>query len=352
MKIRKVIMVALATTMLVAKASTVHASSWRVNNDATKKAHFVDINAAMASEEVHDGDTLYLDPGCSITTTQTVTKQVFIIGTGWSYEKDYGQVTFEKDIFLKSDNCFVSGIVFNSTIWIEAKYVTIQSSKTLYIKAADDTSLESNNATIRNCIITQQIDGNRGTNSLYWTIENCIIFGSFNGWTNNHDGVIYNLENAIIRNNVIYNTLGGSFYNKNLSKVINSTIIDNIVVRNDLTHSKLLSECDNSVITNNVLSCPEDAYSNYPNNKFLNTQDYSSLFVMEGTEEEQFRLTADSPAKGYATDGGDCGIFGGAYPYVAGGLPYGHPYYTRAVVGSTAHDGKLNVSLKVKMQDE
>ena len=58
-------MVALATTMLVAKASTVHASSWRVNNDATKKAHFVDINAAMASEEVQAGDTLYLDPGIS-----------------------------------------------------------------------------------------------------------------------------------------------------------------------------------------------------------------------------------------------------------------------------------------------
>ena len=67
---------------------------------------------------------------------------------------------------------------------------------------------------------------------------------------------------------------------------------------------------------------------------------------------ESYTLVEDSPAKGYGTDGKDCGIFGGLYPYVKGGLPQGHPYYTKAVISPRAENDKVNVSLKIKMQDE
>ena len=67
---------------------------------------------------------------------------------------------------------------------------------------------------------------------------------------------------------------------------------------------------------------------------------------------ESYELIEDSPAKGYGTDGKDCGIFGGLYPYVKGGLPQGHPYYTKAVISPRAENDKVNVSLKIKMQDE
>ena len=59
------------------------AASWRINNNANRKAHFTDINAAMSSTDVVDGDTLYIDPGCNITGQQNVTKQVTIVGTGY-----------------------------------------------------------------------------------------------------------------------------------------------------------------------------------------------------------------------------------------------------------------------------
>ena len=82
----------------------------------------------------------------------------------------------------------------------------------------------------------------------------------------------------------------------------------------------------------------------------MGTNDFSQVLSL--TNDDEYVLVDDSPAINYAIDGTDCGPTGGEYPYVTAGLPYGHPYYTRAVVGSTAIDGKLNVSLKVKMQDE
>jgi len=77
------IFVMMLLSLLSIQAAHVQARSWRVNSDETRKAHFTDINAAMASEEVVDGDTLYMDPGCTLTSNQTVTKQVTIVGCGY-----------------------------------------------------------------------------------------------------------------------------------------------------------------------------------------------------------------------------------------------------------------------------
>ena len=68
--------------------------------------------------------------------------------------------------------------------------------------------------------------------------------------------------------------------------------------------------------------------------------------------DQLYQLKEDSPAKGYATDGGDCGPYGGLTPYVPGGLPNGYPYYTKAIIPAKSKNGKVNVSLKIKMQNE
>lgn len=73
---------------------------------------------------------------------------------------------------------------------------------------------------------------------------------------------------------------------------------------------------------------------------------------MTGPNDQQYQLCENSPAKGYATDGGDCGPYGSGYTYVPGGLPLGLPYYTEVTIGSMAHDGKVNVTLKIAVQDE
>lgn len=76
---------ALSAVLLFAGGQQADAASWRINNNANRHAHFTDINAAMSSNDVVAGDTLYLDPGCLITSTQNVTKRVTVIGTGNQY---------------------------------------------------------------------------------------------------------------------------------------------------------------------------------------------------------------------------------------------------------------------------
>ena len=130
----------------------------------------------------------------------------------------------------------------------------------------------------------------------------------------------------------------------------NATVTNNIIV--SAKQNNNFSSLVNCAVHHNVLSCAEGTYAEYPNNLCLGTTDFSTLFTMTGGNDEDYRFAEGSPAKGYADFGGDCGPFDGAYPYIFGGMPLGVPYYTNAVIGSIAHDGKVNVSLKAIIKDE
>ena len=140
--------------------------------------------------------------------------------------------------------------------------------------------------------------------------------------TSNSSHVLSSLESASITDNVIINTANSNYIFNYIANPVN--------------------------ISNNVISGNENA--NYPVNKYGNTE--AAVFKLEGLNDQRYQLKDDSPAKGYATDGGDCGPFGGLYPYVLGGLPNGYPYYTKAIIAPKSVNGKVNVSLNIKMQND
>lgn len=133
------------------------------------------------------------------------------------------------------------------------------------------------------------------------------------------------------------------YYLKNCE--ITSNIIVN--VKNDKIYGGTFADI---VFHHNVISTPENTA--YPNNKYIDSKDRATIFMMSGPNDQLYRLCEGSPAKGYATDGGDCGPYGSGFTYVPGGLLLGLPYYTEATIGSMAHDGKVNVTLKIAVQDE
>lgn len=107
-----------------------------------------------------------------------------------------------------------------------------------------------------------------------------------------------------------------------------------------------------NTITNNVLPLTEaegKAYP-YPDNHYVGAT-LENTFI-DNITGDRYLLRDDSVAKGKATDGGECGAFGGATPYVLSGLPYGMPHITEAQIPSTPTDGKLNIKLKIATQDE
>lgn len=340
----------IASTLL-AVATSATAKSWRINNNAASAPDFANINEAMSSSLVTAGDTLYLDPGTSLTGTQTVNKQVTIVGPGYFRTDTPHAFAYLKDnLSIEVAGTKVEGIIMsNSDIYIAAQHVTIERCKVRDVEvgrnASSSAGRDARYATIRQCYGGSIYGrGSTNDNSAHCKIENCIFL----------DGgpCVTGLYIPTIRNNYFrgyYNYYATDF----ITNMESATITNNIMInrRND-GKNRIFSGVSESTITNNVLSCSSETYTTLGENTYLDSNDETEVFALEGLNDQLYQLKDNSPAKGKGTDGGDCGPYGGLTPYVPGGLPNGYPYYTKAIIPAKSKNGKVNVSLKIKMQNE
>ena len=339
-----------ALMLMLLMGTNSYAKSWRVNSNPSRGAKFVDINGAMSSAEVLNDDTLYLDPGSNIGGQQVVTKRVTIIGYGYFYHlsQPYGYTTLSGGIVMKAANSKIEGVTIQSGCVISANNVTVERC------FLNNSSISSNgnnckNAIIRNCYITISNNyaiygqGDTSSNTEGWIIDNNIITSIAN-----YSG-IYGLYSASILNNYVYYFYSNNYYC--VDRMNNCTIINNILI-NKYYNTYIFRNLSDCVVHNNILSCNEDNYVEYPNNKRLSSSDEATIFIMTGNNDLKYRLCEESPAKGYAVDGGDCGPYGSGFTYVPGGLPKGIPYYTEANIATMDQDGKLKVSLKISVNNE
>ena len=350
MKQNYIYSIALVLLMLI--STNTYAKSWRINSNASAGAKFADINTAMNSEDVHNDDTLYLDPGTNISSQQTVSKRVTIIGTGYYHHlsQPYGVANFSGGIVMKAANSKIMGVSIQSGCVISANNVTIERCLLNGIGISSNGS-NCKKAIIRNCYIytsTTSIygQGSTSTNTEQWTIENNFIFNVYS----RSDHTITGLYSANLINNYICrscNTIGYTSYC--ISNMNNCTILNNIMINYYGYKNSMFNDCTNCIVHNNVLSCVE---GQHPNNKCLDSTDEAFIFRMTGNDDLKYRLCEESPAIGYATDGGDCGPYGSGYTYVPGGLPYGIPYYTESNIATMDQNGKLKVSLKIAVNNE
>jgi len=324
-------------------AITANAKSWRINSDVTKNADFTDINAAMSSAEVAAGDTLYLDPGCLLTDNQTVSKRVTIVGSGYLRRSAPHQgATISGALYLTAANAKIEGVTMTGDVYIRAQYVTIERCRaTSYLGL--NTGVNAQYATIRQCYLNRiSGHGSTSTYSAYWTIENNIILRT----STSHS--VERLNNPTIRNNyILYNYTSNSYYS---IAEIQGGIITNNIIFNKNTKNNVWANVTDAVITHNVTSSAEK--TNYPDNIYLDNNDETAVFKMEGTNDQQYQLKDDSPAKGYATDGGDCGPYSGTHPYVPSGYPLGMPRFVSNSAGTRATDGTVSFSNQVSIQEK
>jgi len=330
--------------LCMAFATTASARSWRIHHNTKQLADFTDINAACASDQVQEGDTLYLDPGCLLTAGQAVTKRLTIIGCGYEgVTQPYAFATISGALNLQAAGIKVMSAIMSGVVTIKASDITIERCR---INSQITNSSTCTNATIRQCYFTNSnynecIVGPGSTTVSNWTIENCIIDNI------NNRNVITGLHNATIRNNLIIgkssNNSSGAYY---MIRYMGTCQITNNIIIDTADATRVFeSNVNTEQTTNNVIS--QDISGEY------NRANVLTLDSIYTGDIQSYTLKEDSPAKGYATDGGDCGPFGGMYPYVKGGRPFGHPYYTDFKVASRPDENdKLKVSLKIKMNDE
>lgn len=340
----------LAALLFFAGGQWADAASWRINSNANRKANFPDITTATASDsEVKDGDTLYLDPGCLITTKQYVNKRVTIIGTGFLLD---GSVLQEAAIIgglnIKASGTKVEGVRLSklandqATTAIQANNVTLERCR------YDHISVEGQYATIRQCcgyrIYGQGASEPKSSNC---TIENCVIATS--GTVS-----VFSLYMPTIRNNYSHCEYSGYTF----EGISNGSITNNLLLRTNASNPNKFFNNVDATIKNNVMSCTENALgSTYPNNVYLGS-------IPEGTYYQHPPINSDktdadlpiikdlNALHGAATDGGDCGPFGGLYPYVPSGYPFGMPRFESSSVGTRSVDGQVHVTQQVTIQGQ
>ncbi len=322
-------------------ASTLYARSWRVNNDLTKRAHFADINAAMASSDVCEGDTLYLDPGCSLTGKQEVTKQVTILGTGYLFDQPiFSEAVVVGNIYLRAAGTKVEALKVTGTVYMSADDIVVERCCLKYVR--HDKTAKS--VTIRQCYLPNGNIEGAGSSSAAtsnWRIENCIII-----YKDGYDPV-KNLYCPTVCNNYISPKSGSA----SLAYIDGATVLNNIFINPYSINNANLYYVTNSTVSHNIFHIASYA-TTYPDNIIIDSNTEGTVFALEGTNEQRYRLKEDSPARGAAQDGGDCGPYGGLFPYVPSGYALGLPRFEHSSVPIRPEEGIVRISQKVVVQAE
>ena len=306
--------------LLCCLSVVVNARTWTIGTGG----NFVDINAAMSSSNVVDGDELQFLPKTVLTTQQTVTKAVTITGTGYLNDDESRldrENNYDAYLTIESDDVTIR---FYRIGWVNVHGANtrIEHCYIDYWIDSKSSNYDTENTVIRSSFIGYGIYGYQMFAVIHtteWTITNCIIGGRGGAYR------LINLDNAIIDHNIIYSPYKENTYLINYVK--NSEITNNIIVcdgnRDYTFDANTLSEANNCIIHNNVIS-NTTALSRFPDN--IRVANLAAVCTLEGGDIKNdiyFRLLDNSPAKGYATDGGDCGPWSGSSPYVVGGISSG-----------------------------
>ena len=338
----------LSMLSLLVIAGSAQAKSWKIGPSSVNGMDFASINAAMESSNVAAGDTLYLDQYYNENQEQNVTKQVVIIGTGYdtSFTDEQVVARLTSTLNLKALNAVVKSVSLNTLqFWVKECTVERCYAKTVKVAAAIDGTNH-----LYSCYIDGTIQG-YGTNSYSsLDIQNCVTMGQVSlltksvlnnntmyAVTSNNSYTLYNINNSVITNNIVRN-----YYNYNY----NSYYVNSI--SSDVTASGSGNTIEHNLFGGSMGS------EYYPKNKF-NQGNMENLFASSGNYSDAFILntaTGDNAAMGYATDGGEVGCHGGMFGCPSGGRPQYIPYFTKVVVGSRTENGKLPVSVTVKIQDK
>lgn len=332
----------------VAATQVAMAHSWRINNDASKGAHFASINEAMTSEQVVDGDTLYLDPGCVLSDAQTITKAVTVIGTGWDFsDKPYVPARIANFLYI-NNAAKVMSVLINKQVYPNHDNIVLERCRITGNIKKKATDYSDSNLQIIGCYVDGIVGGYNSSNyAVGWRIYNTYIYY----------GDIYTRSIEYLTNAVIENCLlrcRGSYEPNNVILNINNSVVRNniIISERGASYKNYIISGSNNAFYNNCLSADE-TFSLAENNVCANSASIATFVCNAGVGGAWMQLCEGSPAKGAGEGGIDCGPYaeGSLYPFVTYGLPEHIPYFTEADIPTQPTDGKVKVTLKIENQN-
>lgn len=303
-----------------------------------------------AVTHAQNGDTIYI-PGGNFTISDTINKCIHLVGAG--HHPDSANVTSRtiisgsRQIILKSgaDNGSVTGIYFNDPGYYSDCNILIIEPVSAY--------------TISRCYVSKIIAGYSAFGNNLTITENIIVNLSLQGTNNSLFNNIFlgavNIYSSTAKNNVFTFSQAGysqyAFYG-------NDCITENNIFK---PGSAPPNNWGGNIIYHNNVNAGVNGISgtNQGSGNFLDNIPLQSIFVSydpatiggDGIYSADFHLPINSPYKNAGRDGTDIGIYGGAFPWKAGSIPF-NPHFQSFQIGSTTNpSGNLNVNIKVAAQD-
>lgn len=356
----------LTSILLITIAFQSLAALWTVNMNPKAGAQFLNVQSAVDSASA--GDTIYVHGNNSEYASFTITKQLVVIGEGYSAQGIFLPATKITSIVFDSsgvgetlDGSVLIGLRFSN---LGNKYYSEgQVSNDLYGTVANNVIVErcymtgysngsgingyrpkilGDNWIVRNCRITT-LEVNDYNNLL---ISNCYFDASSSNhrvlWNSNQSTV--SLKNCVFLNTYstsdsdpFFNCSGMTIQNSIFSAAYTGLGISQSQFQNCLfSNEGSLDSATVAGTTNIVENCMFD-------------EDPTDFFANAAT----YEINESHPAKTGATDGNELGVFGGGFPMAdlrgTPNLPLIYGFEIENVV--VEPQGTLKVKVKVKSQN-
>jgi hypothetical protein len=313
------------------------AAVWRVDSIPGHPADFTDLNTAINSAQVQEGDTLVLQG--NFTGQTTLNRKLHLVGYGYFHAEN--------------------GYDYPIGTTLEARL------STLVIEPGATTRADG--ASLTGCVVTGQITINDAANILIRRnkIANLVLEGTgdqaargitiaqnyFLGFTSNFavtirsSGSRSNGDVLIVGNYIPgLGNPGAGGSSISFGPDDSATVVNNVVDRVTLSgygafqNNIMRSGAGFSTwitVKNNISTT---GYALPVGNGNLNSVDIADVFELTGSTDGQFKLKAGRPAIGGGADGYDIGMFSGPMPYILSGLPP-VPIITQLEVPPVVQDG-------------
>jgi hypothetical protein len=341
---------------------SVQAAKIRVNNRAGLSAAHTTFASAVTAATT--GDTLFIEGSPISYGTVTLSKNLTVVGPGYFLTKNDSTqaiiypATFDAmTVSSTGAGSIISGLTFvgapAALLTISANNVTVsrnyfqQTTGTASSTAIRISASFNNTAIIQNFIevtttTTAQpmaIEFLTGPQSNVIISNNLIMAGSPPSTTTTHSTattkraiVMPTNANAVISNNTIIGDM----------VLYNSTVVDNILIRGNLTTSAsfpIISQFNMGGLTQ-----WGTASSNQIN------VNMTTMFAQTGlvTEDRYWLLSAGSTANGTSSTGSNRGATGGTMPYKLSGMPSFPAVWSATVPPTGSASSNLNVNVKAK----
>lgn len=353
-------------------ATAADAKVWRINYDDNAQADFKTIALCQAWNGFTEGDTLYMEPGFhnGSTADNYIKKSCTVVGSGWGFQTSTNTVS-ETESAIFSSAIYMNNNLSVKLIGLYCNSIIVNNNYDLV------------NLTIEKCRFTSTYSATFGGLKVQnLEVKNCFVEGDLS---------IKSTANAIITGNIIrvmelctpsnrcivdHNTIMGVYSASSSTRagysiveMNNKVSLTNNIIINPSYSAQVIKNLSSSYsMYNNVFSItPEDVqaaeytgettYDIIKDNNQLIGATAANTFVRalgEGIVDNAmyYYVKDDAVAKTADSKGGECGAFGGDYPYQLNGRPNGVPYLYDIVVPTHTDNNQLKISFKVAGNNE